>query len=154
MRAWPTDRKEHERASLVDRGISPGAIVTDVRRVFKTRTFSRWSRKASLSDSVLCAAVAEMAEGLIEAELGSNLYKKRVPMPGRGKRGGARTILGSNLDNRWFFLFGFEKNERSTMEEPELAVMRKIAASLLALDATLLDRSVAEGELMEICHEK
>jgi hypothetical protein len=30
-------------------------------------------------------AVAEMAAGLIDAELGGSVYKKRVPMPGRGE---------------------------------------------------------------------
>jgi hypothetical protein len=62
---------------------------------------------------VLCAAVEEMASGLIDADLGGHVYKKRVPVPGRGKRGGARTILGSNLGDRWFFLYGFEKNVAS-----------------------------------------
>ena len=95
-----------------------------------------------------------MAAGLIDAELGGHVYKKRVPMPGRGKRGGARTILGANLGNRWFFLFGFQKNERATIGERELAALQKIAAALLAFDTALLDRSVVEGELMEICHEK
>ena len=91
---------------------------------------------------------------LVDAELGGHVYKKRVPMPGRGKRGGARTILGSNLGHRWFFLFGFEKNERAAIEERELATLQKLAASLLALDAPLLDRSVVEGESMEICYEE
>jgi hypothetical protein len=126
----------------------------DVRRIFKARTFSRWSRKASLPDATLCAAVAEMASGLIDADLGGMVYKKRIPMPGRGKRGGARTILGSNLEDRWFFLFGFEKSERTTIDERELAALRKIAASLLALDTNLLERALDEEELTEICHEK
>jgi hypothetical protein len=55
-----------------------------------------------------------MAAGLIDADLGGSVYKKRVPTPGRGKRGGARIILGSNRGDRWFFLFGFEKNDRAT----------------------------------------
>ena len=93
-----------------------------------------------------------MAAGLIDADLGGKVYKKRVPMPGRGKRGGARTIPGSNLGHRWFFLFGFEKNERVTIDERELAALQKLA--LLALDTKLLERSLAEGELMEICHEE
>ena len=93
-----------------------------------------------------------MAAGLIDADLGGKVYKKRVPMPGRGKRGGARTILGSNLGQRWFFLFGYEKNERATIDERELAALQKLA--LLALDTKLLERSLAEGELMEICHEE
>jgi hypothetical protein len=58
-------------------------------------------RAASLPDSTLCNAVAEMAAGLIDADLGGSVYKKRLPMPGRGKRGGARIILG-NLGDRWF----------------------------------------------------
>ena len=95
-----------------------------------------------------------MAAGLIDADLGGSVYKKRVGMPGRGKRGGARTILGSNLGDRWFFIFGFEKNDRATVDARELAALQRIAATLLALDTTLLDHSLAEGELMEICHEE
>jgi hypothetical protein len=95
-----------------------------------------------------------MAAGLIDADLGGSVYKKRVPMPGRGKSGGARTILGSNLGDRWFFIFGFEKNDRATVDARELAALQKVAAALLALDTTLLDDSLAEGELMEICHEE
>ena len=108
----------------------------------------------SLPDSILCSAVAEMAAGLIDAELGGHLYKKRIPMPGRGKRSGARTIIGSNLGHQWFFLFGFEKNERATIEARELAALQKIATALLSLDAPFLDRAVVEGELMEICNEE
>lgn len=53
-----------------------------------------------------------MGQGLIDAELGGHVVKKRVAVPGRGKRGGPRTLVGTNFRNRWFFMFGFEKNER------------------------------------------
>lgn len=95
-----------------------------------------------------------MAAGLIDADLGGRVYKKRIPIPGRGKRGGARTILGSNLGDRWFFMFGFEKNDRATINPRELAALQKLAAALLELNTTLLERSLSEGELMEICHEE
>jgi hypothetical protein len=91
---------------------------------------------------------------LIDADLGGGVYKKRVPMPGRGKSGGARTILGSNLGDRWFFLFGLEKNNRATIDARELAALQKLAKTLPAMKAAVLDHSVAAGELMEICHEK
>ena len=39
-----------------------------MRRVFKTRSFSRWMRKTELVDSDLCAAVAEMAAGLVASD--------------------------------------------------------------------------------------
>ena len=79
-------------------------------RVFKTRHFARWTRKSGLSDRALCQAVDEMIAGLIDADLGGGLVKKRVGLPGRGKRGGARTLVATNKRSRWFFVFGFEKN--------------------------------------------
>jgi hypothetical protein len=125
-----------------------------VRRVFKTRTFKRWSRKADISDAMLCNAVEEMAQGLIDADLGGRVFKKRIPVTGRGKRGGARTIVGSNLQDRWFFLFGFEKKDRETIDARELGVLQVIAAALLAMERKLLEKAVVEGELEEICHEE
>lgn len=92
--------------------------------------------------------------GLIDADLGGRVFKKRVPVPGRGKRGGARTIIGSNLQDRWFFLYGFEKKDRETLDDRELAGLQSIAAALLAMDPKLLDEAVAEAELEEICHEE
>jgi hypothetical protein len=71
-----------------------------MRRIFKTRHFSRWMRKTELFDEALCTAVSEMNEGLIDADLGGDVVKKRVALPGRGKSGGARTIVATNKDNR------------------------------------------------------
>lgn len=42
--------------------------------ILKTRTFSRWMRKTKLSDQALIRAVEEMANGLVDANLGGNLY--------------------------------------------------------------------------------
>jgi hypothetical protein len=53
-----------------------------MRRVFKTRHFSRWTRKCGLTQEVLCLAISEMEKGLIDAELGGCVVKKRVPLPG------------------------------------------------------------------------
>lgn len=121
-----------------------------MRRVFKTRTFARWSRKAGLADGVLLKAVAEMTAGLVDADLGGHVYKKRVPMPGRGKSGGARTLVSADLGDRWFFLFGFEKNERDNIEASELAALQTVARALLDLQPKQLDQALAAGELMEI----
>jgi hypothetical protein len=40
-----------------------------------------------LTDQILCQAVAEMEKGLIDADLGGGVVKKRVALPGRGKSG-------------------------------------------------------------------
>jgi len=57
-------------------------------------------RKTELSDQALCDAVSEMERGLIDADLGGGVVKKRVPLPGRGKRGGTRTLVATNKSNR------------------------------------------------------
>ena len=102
-----------------------------MRRVFKTRHFSRWMRKTELTDGALDDAVNEMVRGLIDADLGGGLVKKRLGLAGRGKRGRVRTLVATNKGNRWFFVFGFEKNERANIQDDELEALQEIAAELL-----------------------
>jgi hypothetical protein len=123
-----------------------------MRRVFKTRAFQRWLRKTELSDTDLCVAVAEMAAGLIDARLGGNLVKKRVALGGRGKQGGARTLVATKQEDRWFFLFGFEKNERENIDGAELKALQELAADYLGLSESGLENAVHLGKLLEICH--
>lgn len=124
-----------------------------MRRIFKTRSFSRWMRKTELTDKALCAAVFEMEAGLIDALLGGGVVKKRVTLPGRGKSGSVRTLVATNKGNRWFFLFGFEKSERDNISEAELEALKKIATDLLKLSSASLDQLVENQDLREICHE-
>jgi hypothetical protein len=124
------------------------------RRVFKTRTFARWSRKAGMPDTALCTAVDEIAAGLVDADLGGNVFKKRVPLPGRGKSGGARVLIATRMGERWFFLYGFAKNERATIDDRELAVLQMTAEALLELDVLSLGRALRAGGLTEICDEE
>jgi len=124
-----------------------------VNRVFKTRYFSRWVRKTELTDKALCAAVVEMAQGLIDGDLGGGVLKKRIGLAGRGKRGGARTLVATNKGDKWFFVYGFEKNVRATITDGELQALQDIGAQLLARTGRQLDQAVAEGSLQEICHD-
>lgn len=98
-------------------------------------------------------AISEMEKGLIDAELGGGVVKKRVPRPGRGKSGGTRTLLATNKKDRWFFLFGFEKAERANVSLKELEALKAIASDLLALKLSELDGLVKQGALQEICRD-
>ena len=124
-----------------------------MKRVFKTRHFSRWMRKTELSDRALCAAVDEMTQGLIDTDLGGGVVKKRIGLAGRGKRGGARTLVATNKSNRWFFVFGFEKNDRANIADDELAALQDIAMQLLGRSGKQLDEAVQDGSLQEICND-
>ncbi len=119
-------------------------------RIFKTRPFAQRLKKSGIADSDLCRAVAEMRQGLIDADLGGDLYKKRVAVAGQGKRGGARTIVAMNAQGLWFFLYGFRKNERANISQRELVALRMLARDLLALSVEQLDTACDAGDLEEI----
>jgi len=123
-----------------------------MKRVFKTRYFSRWLRKTNLAESALCQAVAEMSHGLIDADLGNGVVKKRIGLAGRGKRGGARTLVATNKGNRWFFVYGFEKSDRANIADDELEALKDIATQLLARTGQQLNTAVEDGSLQEICN--
>jgi len=122
--------------------------------MFKTRTFARWSRKAQVSDQALRKAIVEMAARLIDADLGGSVYKKRVPLPGRGKSGGARILVATRHVNRWFLLYGFGKNEQGNIDDREIAALQKLASALLSMTSAQLEHAVAEKELVEITDEE
>ncbi len=123
--------------------------------VYKTRWFDRWARKQGLTTSSLCAAVCEMRAGLYDADLGGGLLKKRMARAGEGKRGGFRTLVATNKEARWVFLFGFPKNERSNIDAHEEEALKKLAAEVLSLTAQALGTAQRAGELIEVdCNAK
>ncbi len=124
-----------------------------MKHIWKTRTFSRWMRKTQLKDPALITAIEEMARGLVDADLGGNIYKKRVALPGRGKSGSTRTIIATNREDRWFFLYGFEKNERDNITQDELAYLQDAAQVFLGYSDTELESAIVIGELLEVCHD-
>ena len=103
---------------------------------------------------MLRIAVLEIQIGLLDADLGGGIVKKRIALPGRGKRSSTRTLLATNLDDRWFFVFGFEKNERENISENELATLIKLVKDLLSLTAAQIAVAIGEGSLLEVEHEK
>lgn len=115
-------------------------------------------KKTLLEDTDLLQAVDEMERGLVDADLGGNtleekIYKKRVALPGRGKSGSTRTIVATSKAGKWFFLFGFEKNERDTIAASELENLRKVAEGWLAASDDTLAKAVAAKELEEVTYE-
>jgi hypothetical protein len=122
-------------------------------KVFKTRHFSRWMRKTELTNKALCDAIQEMIHGLIDADIGGGIIKKRVGIAGRGKRGGARTVIATNKNNRWFYMFGFQKNVRSNINTEEKEALQLLADDLLSMSIIALESACQNAELQEICHE-
>jgi hypothetical protein len=119
-------------------------------RAFKTRTFQRWAGKAGVTDAALLDAVAQMERGLIDADLGGNLYKQRVALPGRGKSGSTRTIIATRFAGVLFFLYGFEKNDRDNITARELALYQRLARELLEMNDARISAALSAQVLMEV----
>jgi hypothetical protein len=104
-------------------------------------------RKAA--DAALCKAVQEMESGLIDADLGGFLYKKRVARPGGGKSGGYRTLLSARIGSRYVFLYGFPKSDKAniTQDEKKLQFAGKV---FLELSAEALSKALQSGVLLEV----
>jgi hypothetical protein len=122
--------------------------------IVKTKRFDRWARKTSLTDELILKAVEEMAKGLIDAELGGGIFKKRIALPGKGKSGSVRTLLATNRNDRWFFVFGFEKNERAHISTKELEALKMLADDLLSLQDIQICMAIADGAFVEVQNEK
>lgn len=118
--------------------------------IFETKVFRRWARKEGLGHSALCKAVQEMTRGLVDADLGSGLLKKRIARAGQGKSGGYRTLVVTNHSDRWVFVFGFPKNVRSNIRPDEEEALKRLAGRLLMLSAVDIQKAVRAGELMEV----
>lgn len=114
-------------------------------RIFKVKTFARFSRKEGLSDASLQEAVADAERGLIAADLGGGLIKQRVARAGGGKSGGFRTVIAFRSKDRAVFLFGFAKNDLDNIEDEVLRKLRTIAALWLDADEAALARGLDSG---------
>jgi hypothetical protein len=73
-----------------------------VRRTFKDDEFAKRARKAGISDSSLARAIHEVENGLVDANLGGGIVKKRIAREGAGKSRGYRTIIAFQKPDRAF----------------------------------------------------
>ncbi len=119
-------------------------------RIFKAKRFNNWASSKKITDDILMQISCEVAAGLVDANLGGGLYKKRLAPKGRGKRGAYRTLLAFHFAHRIIFLYGFAKSERENIEPKEREVLRKLAIYYLHTDDKKLETLVKNGELVEI----
>ena len=119
-------------------------------RIFVTRAYKRLDVAGKLSDSDLIAVVSEMNDGLRGVNLGGRVYKKRVALTGRGKSGGARTLVAFEKNERAIFLYGFSKNQRDNITNKEKRALKLLARDLLSYGDHLLIKALRHGALIEV----
>ena len=110
-------------------------------RVFKNKAFAKWAEKEALSDDSLLNALNEIDKGLVDADLGGHVYKKRIAVGGKGKSSGVRTLIAYRIKDRAFFVYGFAKNKRANIQDNELKALKKYAETLLDFSNKDLDKT-------------
>ncbi len=93
-------------------------------KIYKHRSFHQWADLERITDKTLRTAIEELEKGLHEANLGSGLYKKRIPISGKGKRSGYRTLVAFKREKCAFYIYGFAKNEYANINEREEKIYR------------------------------
>lgn len=119
-------------------------------RVYKNSWFVRFARKEKINDDALRDAIDRTQRGLIDADLGGGLIKQRIARVGEGKSGGYRSIIIYKSGSKAFFVFGFAKSMRENLTGPELLAYKQLAAILLPLTDTELDRQIEDEFLVEV----
>ena len=115
-------------------------------RSFKTKWFARAARKAQISDTELCKAIAEVRMGQAD-DLGGGVFKKRLD------KNRQRSVILAKGGPFWVYEYLFAKKDRANIDIRQLQDLRKIAAAYAGLSDDRLTQLIASGEFMEICHD-
>ena len=119
-----------------------------------TKWFSKWSRKAGLTNSAILESLDDLEKGLSIADLGKNLFKVRVKREGQGKSSGYRTIVVFKKDRIAVFLYGFAKNERENISNKELSYFKKLGSDFLKLNSSQLKKAIKKEVLFDLEERK
>ncbi|WP_245823613.1 type II toxin-antitoxin system RelE/ParE family toxin [Photobacterium proteolyticum] len=91
-----------------------------------------------------------MATGLIDADYGGHLYKKRVARPDQGKSGSYRTLIGARLGEQYFFLYLFEKWAKDNIDAKEEKALKQLAKLYLSQSPEWVRQQVEKGLLIQV----
>lgn len=122
-------------------------------RVFKTKWFARYARKEGLADNRLVEAIREMESGLVDADYGGGLIKKRIARDGEGKSGGYRNIIAYKANTRCVFLYCYAKNNKDNLSREEVAQYKEAVAVYLGFDEAQLAIAIDNREMEEVLYK-
>ncbi len=115
-----------------------------------TKHFAKWAFKQKISLNELSQALSEIQRGMFEANLGGNVYKKRIRFEGRGKSGSGRTIICYKKEDKIIFIHGFAKNEKANLTVRERQGFKELAKILLNLSSSQIHIALLNGDLIEV----
>lgn len=118
--------------------------------IFKNKWFAKFAKKRGITDARLVEAIKDAEDGLIDAELGSGLFKLRVARDGQGKRSSYRALIAFKNSIVCIFLYGFSKSDVANISDEELTEYRAAAKYLLEQPKEVIERMVENGSLTKV----
>ena len=137
-------------SAIVDMSRAPSVSIA----VYKSKTFARFAKKASITDVDLWKAALLANDGVIDADLGGGVIKQRIARSGEGKSGGSRTILAFRKEDRAVYIFGFEKKDLDNIDATQLKTLRTLAKVILGYNADEMKQQIKSGELSFVAAPK
>jgi len=119
-------------------------------RVFKNKWFTRFADKEGITDGELKEMVNQLEADQADANLGGDVYKVRVAREGEGKSGGYRVIVFFRSEERTFYVYGFAKSDRSSIDQKETREYKALAKQYFDLSDEMVERAIQTGKFIEI----
>ncbi|MBJ7389454.1 MAG: type II toxin-antitoxin system RelE/ParE family toxin [Sphingomonadaceae bacterium] len=113
-------------------------------RAFKSAWFAKAARKAKISDSILCKAIAQVMAGQAD-DLGGGVYKKRL------SNNQYRSIILARAGDFWVYEFLFAKQDIANIEDDDLKRYRTLAKGYGSLTTDQVSELLADCGWIEIC---
>jgi hypothetical protein len=118
--------------------------------IFKNLQFCAWAEKHRVKDLDLLSIILEIRSGIMGSSLGGCLYKKRIPIRSKGKRGGARMIYAYKNSNKIFFLYGYTKSQMENITIQHKIALKDLGDFYFKLSDAEIDIAIKNSKLFTI----
>ena len=115
-----------------------------------TKWVRKWARKSRIPFAHLVSAIEIIEDGLSTSELGSSLFKVRIPGKNRGKSSGFRLLIVFKINERAIIVYGFSKSEKDNLDRKELEMFKKLSGDLLAMTNEEVEEAKRQGIFFEL----
>ncbi|MGG5214677.1 type II toxin-antitoxin system RelE/ParE family toxin [Rahnella variigena] len=123
-------------------------------RIFVTEDFHDFMTDSKLSEKDILKSAHELANGLFDADLSGNIYKKRIAPTGRSKSGFGRAIVAFRFEDKIFYIDGWLKHSvrKNGHEIPDklLSLYKAVAKDLLNFTEQQLEIELRTGLIKEV----
>ncbi|GMO23268.1 MAG: type II toxin-antitoxin system RelE/ParE family toxin [Termitinemataceae bacterium] len=116
-------------------------------RIFKTKWFSKYAKKARITDTELKEAAGQDENF---TDLGGNVYKLRFAREGKGKSGGYRFILFFRQGDKLFYEYAYAKSDRDNISRKELRDYKDDAKEMFAYTDNQIEAYKKQCKLIEL----